>query len=216
MHAGDAAYLDSVFRTRNNSFLTDFFPNLKMSCSVAECPNYSHRTASAGVSFFRFPESEELSLRWKHFCRRKGGGREDRRKEINEATARICSDHFTPADFRTKNKDGTPSMKRHLKEGVTPSRFTCIPENVRPASQPMKRPAPVGPSKTVSKKLAKPVDLEAVNLQLRGEIEAMYIQLGNERQKILSLEELVLRLRHENVFLKFLFSVFLGFILVQF
>ena len=171
-----------------------------MSCSVANCPNHNNRTESEGVSYFRLPASEELSRKWKHFCRRKDGERKDRRREINDATARICSDLFTPADFRTTNNDGTPSTKRHLKGGATPSRFSCMPENVRPAPQPMKRPAPEEPKKTVPKKPAKPVVLEAVNLQLRGEIEALNIQLENEQQKRLSLEELVLHLRHDKVF----------------
>ena len=81
------------------------------------------------------------------------------------ATDRICSEHFTPADFRTENKDGTPSTKRHLKEGATPSQFSCIPENVRPASRPMKRSAPEERKKSVPKKPARPVDMEAENNQ---------------------------------------------------
>ena len=120
-------------------------------CCVPLCIKKDKRDKEKGkkISFFRFPEDEDLMKQWTHAIRRDVGPY----FSINEGT-RVCSRHFKTEDLR-KSLNGRVSPR----PGAVPSIFAWK------RSSPRKRPPPTPrfTATTVAKNLTSQ-DSEAMDL----------------------------------------------------
>lgn len=75
-------------------------------CSVKGCTDRSVKK-----SFFRFPREPEIKEKWVEACGR----------VITSYSARICSDHFSPTDFKRNLKNELMPTKLALVDGAVPT-----------------------------------------------------------------------------------------------
>ena len=84
-------------------------------CAVYGCKNNTKKTAQSNISFFTFPKDTVKQQLWTLKC--------NRGEKFNTRNARICSDHFTQADYIDDiDLTSSPGAKRKLKENAVPSR----------------------------------------------------------------------------------------------
>ena len=84
-------------------------------CSVYGCKNNSRKTAQSNISFFTFPKDTIKQQLWTLKC--------NRADKFNTRNARICSDHFTKADYIDDiDLTSSPRAQRLLKKNAVPSR----------------------------------------------------------------------------------------------
>lgn len=112
------------------------------SCCVPLCTKKENRDKNTGekISFFRFPEDENLRKQWLHAIRRDVGPY----FSITEGT-RVCSKHFKPEDLRKT------AQKTKPKPGTVPSIFAWKRSSPRKRPPPSPRPSPLTLSKNLEK-----------------------------------------------------------------
>lgn len=127
-------------------------------CCVPLCTKKDKRDKETGekISFFRFPEDEDLMKQWIHAIRRDVGPY----FSVNEGT-RVCSRHFKTEDLR-KSLNGRVSPK----PGAVPSIFAWKRSSPRKRAPPTPRFTATSVAKNLTSEASEATDLAAESREI--------------------------------------------------
>ena len=127
-------------------------------CCVPLCTKKDKRDKETGekISFFRFPEDEDLMKQWIHAIRRDVGPY----FSVNEGT-RVCSRHFKTEDLR-KSLNGRVSPKT----GAVPSIFAWKRSSPRKRAPPTPRFTATSVAKNLTSEASEATDLAAESREI--------------------------------------------------